>query len=107
MTTKIFEEWLTDLKQMMKKEHWKILLFADNITSHHGTMVMSNVTVEFLLSNLTSELQPLDQGIIRAVKAHYCKMLQCLVTITETSSTKSDFNKSISILHAIQWLSSA
>jgi hypothetical protein len=35
MTTKIFEEWLTDLKQMMKKENWKILLFVDNTTCHH------------------------------------------------------------------------
>jgi uncharacterized protein YpiB (UPF0302 family) len=63
MTTKIIE-WLTDLNQMMKKENWKVLLFVDNTTSHHRSMVMTNVTVKFLLPNLTYEVQPLDQGII-------------------------------------------
>jgi hypothetical protein len=58
MTTKIFEELQTDLNQMMKKENCKILLFVDNTISHHGTMVMSNVTVKFLLRNLTCEVNP-------------------------------------------------
>jgi hypothetical protein len=40
-------------------------------------------------------------------KACYRKMLQYLVTIAETSCTKSDFNKSLSVLHSVRWLSSA
>jgi uncharacterized protein YeeX (DUF496 family) len=66
-------------------------------------MVMSNVTVKFLPPNLTSEVQPLDQGIIRSVKACYRKMmLQYIVTVAETSNTRSDFNKSIPVLHAVR-----
>jgi hypothetical protein len=54
----------------MKKENRKILLLVDNATSH-GTVVLSNVIVYFLPPHVTSEFQPLDQGIIRVVKAYY------------------------------------
>jgi hypothetical protein len=78
------------------------LLLVDNATSRRGTKVMSNVTVKFLPPNLTSEVQPLDQGVIRSVKVRYRKMmLQYIVTVAEASNTKSDFNKSISVLRAV------
>jgi hypothetical protein len=83
------------------------LLLVDNATSHHGTKMTSNVTVKFLPPNLTSEVQPLDRGITRSEKARYRKMLQYIVTVAEASNTKSDFNKSISVLHAVRWVSSA
>jgi hypothetical protein len=67
MTHAFFEEWLTDLNRMMKKENRKSLLLVDNTTIHRGKKVMSNVTVKFLPSNLTSEVQSLDQGITRSV----------------------------------------
>jgi hypothetical protein len=108
MTQAIFEEWITDSNRMMKKENRKILLLADNATSHRGTTVMSNVTVKFLPLNLTSEVQPLDQGITRSVKVRYRKMmLQYTVTVAEPSNTRYDFNKSISALHAVRSVSSA
>jgi hypothetical protein len=34
-------------------------------------------------------------------------MLQYIVTIAESNNIKPDFNKSVSVLHAVQWLSSA
>jgi hypothetical protein len=69
---------------------------------------MTNVKVKFLPPNLTSEVQPLDQGIIWAVKSRYRKqMLQYKVSVAEASNIKSDFNKSISVLHKVRWLSSA
>jgi predicted HAD superfamily phosphohydrolase YqeG len=71
MTTAMFEEWLAELNHMMEKERRKIPLIVDNATSHRVTKVMSNVTVKFLPSCLTSEVQPSDHGIIRAVKARY------------------------------------
>jgi hypothetical protein len=63
---------------------------------------MSNVTVKFLPPNLTSEVKPLDQGITRSVKGRYPKMLQYIVTVVETSNTRSDFNKSIPVLHEVK-----
>jgi hypothetical protein len=65
---------------------------------------MSNATAKFLSPNLTSEFQPLNQGIIRSVEARYGKKM---LTVAEASNTKSDFNKSISVLQAVLWVSSA
>jgi hypothetical protein len=74
----------------MKKEKWKILFLVDNDTAYHGTKCNGKI----LSLNLTTEVQPIDLGVIQAVKA--CKMmLQYLVTITEASNMKSDFKKSI------------
>jgi hypothetical protein len=65
----------------------------DNATSHRGAKEITNVKVKFLPTNLTSEVQPLDQGIIRAVKSRYRKqMLQYAVSVEEASDIKSDFN---------------
>lgn len=108
MTGNLFEEWLTDLNQQMEKSKRKILLLVDNATSHNCTKILSHVTVKFLPPNLTSEVQPLDQGIIRAVKARYRKkMLQHLITVAEDCDTRSQFLKSISVLHAVRWVNSA
>ena len=63
--------------------------------------------------NLTSEVQPLDQGIIRTVKAHYKKkMLQHLVTIADSSianncSSTEEFHKSINVYQAVKWIKSS
>jgi hypothetical protein len=74
MTQTIFEEWLTDLNCMIKKEIEKSCCLLI-MQSHRGTKVMNNVTVKFLPPNLTSEVQPLDQGIIQSAKAHYRNMM--------------------------------
>jgi hypothetical protein len=68
MTQAIFEEWLEDLNHVMKKQNQKILLLVDIATRHRAAKVMSNIKVKFLPPNLTSEVPPLDQGIIRALK---------------------------------------
>jgi hypothetical protein len=84
------------------------LLLVDNATSHCVAKVMSNIKAKFPPPNLTSEVQLLDQGIIRAVKSpHHQQMLQYIITVAETNNTKSDFNKSLSVSHTVRWLSSA
>jgi hypothetical protein len=78
MTHAIFEEWLVDINNLRRKQNRKILLLVNNAMSHHGTKEMTNVKVKFLPLNLTSEVQPLDQGITQAVKSrhHHKQMLQ-------------------------------
>jgi hypothetical protein len=84
------------------------LLLVANATRHCATKVMRKVQVKFLPPNLTSDVQPLDQGIIPAIKSRYRQqMLQYVVTIAETNNTKSDFNKSVPVLHAVRWFSRA
>ena len=63
MTTAVFEEWLNQLNETMKKMKGRIILFVDNATSHVVSKKLCNVHVKFLPPHL-SELQPLGQGII-------------------------------------------
>jgi len=50
---------------------------------------MSHVTVKFLLTDITYEVQLLDQGIIWAAKSRcHQHTLQHNVTVAETNSTK-------------------
>lgn len=108
MTSEIFEEWLATVNTQMRKAKRKIVIVMDNATSHTCSRKLSNVAVEFLPPNLTCEIQPLDQGIIKAVKSIYRKkMLLFLVTSAECSNSQNDFFKSITVLHAIRWIYAA
>ena len=49
-----------------------ILLYIDNCTAH-PKVHLSNIKLIFLPPNTTSQLQPLDAGIIQAVKMIYRK----------------------------------
>ncbi|XP_052212225.1 tigger transposable element-derived protein 6-like [Dreissena polymorpha] len=80
----------------MRRKARKILLFLDNAASHTADMDLSHVQLSFLPANTTSQLQPLDQGVIRAFKAVYSRfMLRALLaTMEETDDSAS--------LHAIK-----
>jgi hypothetical protein len=68
MTTAVFDDWLNQLNETMKKKKRRIILFVDNATSHVVSKKLSNVHVTFLPPHSTSELQPLDHGIIQLQK---------------------------------------
>jgi len=66
------------------------------------TMKLSNVHVKFLPPHLTSELQPLDQGLIQAMKANYRKsMLHSLLAVVRMFNTTTEFAKSVTVFDAI------
>ncbi|KAL4082575.1 hypothetical protein QTP88_027605 [Uroleucon formosanum] len=73
MTTELWNEWLETLNNDMRKQGRKIILFVDNCTIHNNPPTLSNVRIEFLPTNTTSKLQPLDQGIIKNFKVLYRK----------------------------------
>jgi len=52
----------------MGREGRKVLAFVDNCAAHPKDMNMKNVRVEFVPANCTSQLQPLDLGIIAVSK---------------------------------------
>lgn len=72
MTASLMEEWLIQLNEKMVIQKRNILLFMDNATSHPN-LNLTNIQLRFLPLRTTSKLQPLDQGIINAVKVHYRK----------------------------------
>lgn len=71
MTATIFSDWLTKFNKQMEKENRKVLLLVDNCNGHNiENRQLSNVLVSFLPPNMTSILQPMDAGIIKAFKGY-------------------------------------
>lgn len=68
MNSKIMEEWLKQLDKSMRCQK-KILLFLENALS------LSNLQLKFLPPNTTSKTQPMDMGIIQAVKLKFRKFI--------------------------------
>ncbi|XP_054706707.1 tigger transposable element-derived protein 4-like [Uloborus diversus] len=84
MTRNIFEEWLLDLNRRYQRKNRKNILFIDNCQAHKSVPAMENVTVKFFLPNMTSVLQPMDQGVIKNLK-HFYGSLVVQYLLTESS----------------------
>lgn len=65
--------WLNRFRQRygVLFKYFQILLLIDNCTPHNAPLKLDNICVEYFPPNSTAVLQPLDQGIIRAVKSRY------------------------------------
>ena len=69
MTTTLYQEWLLDWDQKLGDR--KIVLLQDNFSGHVPLNGLRNIEVINFEPNLTSHVQPADQGIIHCFKAHY------------------------------------
>jgi hypothetical protein len=84
MTTKILEDYLTQLDRKLGAKNHKILLFIDHCVAYrNNTIFLRNIKVVFLPDNCISQLEPLDLGIIHAFKCHYRKELIQTVAMIE------------------------
>ena len=82
MTATLFLEWMhqcfiPETKKYLEEKGipFKVLLLIDNAPGHPEacTTCDDNVEVIFLPKNTTSLIQPLDQGVIKCIKAAYTK----------------------------------
>ena len=106
MTSGIFETWLKKFDKRMGRKGRKFLLFLDNASSHSNVQ-LCNVKLKYLPANTTSILQPLDQGIILAMKQIYRKtQLRYIITKIERSKEQdcSQLLKETNVLKAIYWI---
>ena len=104
MTSEIFSTWLRRFNNMMSLKKKKALLFLDNCSSH-PPMDLSHVKLVFLPPNTTSRLQPMDAGIIQAVKTKYRKrMLRHVSVEIDECNSAEEVSKNITVLDAIHWL---
>lgn len=71
MTGAIFEKELMQWDHELEKQKRRILLLVDNCPAHPKIQNLQNITLAFLPPNSTSVLQPMDQGVIRSLKAFY------------------------------------
>ena len=109
MNGQLFEEWLRKLNCRMARQNRHILLFLDNAPSH-PTVQMSHVKLQFFPPNTTSVSQPMDAGIIQAVKLKYRRrQLSHMIIKMEvfSSMTGTELLKQISVLDAIHWVAEA
>lgn len=107
MTSNLFIDWVNGVNLDMRRQKRKILLFIDNAPSHPD-IDLSNVTIKFFPPNATSHLQPLDQGIIRAFKAHYRRyVLERLLRSIETINSIDEITRQLSVLDVVGWINSA
>ena len=98
MTTDIFQDWLLQLDRTYRKKNRKTFLFIDNCTAHNSIPLMNNVKVIFSPLNMTSVVQPMDQGIIKNLKNFY----RCLVVenLLSESFMGKNHNSNINVLDA-------
>ncbi|XP_066139197.1 tigger transposable element-derived protein 4-like isoform X2 [Euwallacea fornicatus] len=72
MTADLFESWLLALDKYFLHQNRKVLLIIDNCPAHPQlNHKLRAIKLTFFPPNMTSKLQPLDQGIINCFKLHY------------------------------------
>ena len=92
MNSDIMEAALDRLDRRINFENYKVILFLDNDTCHRERLQsrLTNIKLVFLPKNTTSQIQPLNAGIIRNFKLKYRELLLCfVVSHVNDSQTKS------------------
>ena len=104
MDSFLFEEWVKELDKRFVREDRKVALIIDHCPAHTRIKGLNAVELIFLPPNTTSKTQPMDQGVIRSVKAIYRKKIIQRI-IREVDAGKGI--PKISMLDAMQLLQSA
>ena len=90
MDSILFEEWVREVDRRFTKEGRKIVLLVDDCPAHPSIDNLVSTELIFLPPNTTSKLQPMDQGVIRSLKAHYKTMtIKRLIEAIEKKKTTS------------------
>lgn len=103
MISILFENWLININNQIKRQKWKILLFIDDCPAHGIIPNLDSVEVQFLPPNTTSKLQSLDQGIIHNFKTLYKKEVVNVVI----EEIEEQGKVSISLLQAMRMIDKA
>ena len=104
MDSVLFEEWIREMDTKFTKEKKKVALIIDNCPAHPTIDNLKSIELIFLPPNTTSKLQPMDQGVIRSLKAYYKALaLQRLVVVIDKGKDIPVF----SILDALKMLNLA
>jgi hypothetical protein len=105
MTCEIFQEFVVSLDRRMASKSRKILLFVDHCPAHpKDVRNFKNVQVEFFPANTTSVLQPMDQGVIKALKQKFHRSF--VLRLLQRLNSNEDSYK-VSLLDAVSMLAMA
>nr|XP_047142836.1 tigger transposable element-derived protein 4-like [Hydra vulgaris] len=104
MTGDLFTEWVMKLDSFFCAQDRKVALLVDNCSAHPHIEGLSNINLIFFPPNTTSVLQPMDQGVIRSLKAHYRHKI---VRLCIKAVDNNELMPKISILQAMKDLVSS
>lgn len=120
MTTTLFTEWFHEQfvpfvsKELVKLgETPKAVLILDNCSAHPEPDELvsddGEIFAKFLPPNVTALIQPMDQGVIKSIKARYKKKLLRRLIIQEDGNNKSivDFLKEVNMRVVIDLIDEA
>ena len=100
----LLEEWIRELDRKFLSEGRNVALVIDSCPAHPHTENLKAFKLFFLPPNTTSITQPMDQGVIRSLKAKYCtNVVRKIIRSLEKNKTIPK----ISLLHRMQMLVSA
>ncbi len=71
MDSTLFEEWVREQDRKFECEGRKVALIVDNCPAHPTISNLKAINLVFLPPNTTCKTQPMDQGVIRSIKAFY------------------------------------
>lgn len=104
MDSTLFEEWIRELDRKFLGEGRKVALIVDNCPAHPHVEGLKAIQLVFLPPNTTSKTQPMDQGVIRSLKAHYRALtVQLFIRAVDNNQPLPK----ISILSAMNMLTAA
>ena len=103
MTGEIFTRWVKKFDMKCHRQHRRVALIVDNCPAHPKIKGLKAVKLVFLPPNTTSRTQPMDQGVIRALKHHYRK--QVIVKHLRAIDRKEEVK--INVLDALYFLQQA
>ena len=71
MDSTLFEKWIREMDTKFTKDNKIVALIIDNCPAHPTINNVKSIELIFLPPNTMSKLQPMDQGVIRSLKAYY------------------------------------
>ena len=71
MSAELLEDWVRELDRKFDSAKSKIALITGNCTAHLHLENLEWIELTFLTANTTSHNQPIDHGVIQALKAKY------------------------------------
>ena len=77
MDGNLFTEWVRQPDNKFVAEGRKIALIIENCPAHPRIDNLQAVELIFLPPNTSSKTQPMDQGVIRSLEAHYLSCQGC------------------------------
>ncbi|XP_050049629.1 tigger transposable element-derived protein 6-like [Dermacentor andersoni] len=109
MTQSIFREWIYREDARFSQEKRKVLFLVDNCPAHGTVPGLKSIQLEFLPANTTALLQPMDQGVIQALKSRFRKNLlrRMLLCMDEGNDYWVDVLRAIYLLDDAWWQVSA